>query len=90
MTRYCSLFRRLLSHGSKGEDEDEEEGPAKTISTEPVNSSGSTITHAPITGEPVRCVTGRLVGVRCFWWVLLPPRVSNHPHCCRHQSKHLK
>ncbi|XP_050985466.1 fibroblast growth factor 12 isoform X2 [Labeo rohita] len=35
MTRYCSLFRRLLSHGSKGEDEDEEEGPAKIISTEP-------------------------------------------------------
>ncbi|XP_073673557.1 fibroblast growth factor 12-like isoform X2 [Garra rufa] len=35
MTRYCSLFRRLLSHGSKGEDEDEEEGPVKTISTEP-------------------------------------------------------
>ncbi|CAM4549105.1 unnamed protein product [Leuciscus chuanchicus] len=35
MTRYCSLFRRLLSRGSKGEDEDEEEGPMKTISTEP-------------------------------------------------------
>ncbi|XP_051535295.1 fibroblast growth factor 12-like isoform X2 [Myxocyprinus asiaticus] len=35
MTHYCSLFRRLLSHDSKGEDEDEAEGPMKTVSTEP-------------------------------------------------------
>lgn len=34
MTGYCSLFRRLLSN-SKGEDEEEAEGPAKIIKTEP-------------------------------------------------------
>lgn len=35
MTRYCSLIRRLLSHGSKGEDEEEAEGPAKIVNSEP-------------------------------------------------------
>lgn len=34
MTRYCSLFRRFLSHDSQGEEADKEEDPAKQDSDE--------------------------------------------------------
>ncbi|XP_051522330.1 fibroblast growth factor 12-like isoform X2 [Myxocyprinus asiaticus] len=45
MTRYCSLFRRLLSHGSKEEDEDEAKGPKKTASTEPESQLKGIVTR---------------------------------------------
>ncbi|XP_056613339.1 fibroblast growth factor 12 isoform X2 [Triplophysa dalaica] len=44
MTRYCSLFRRLLSN-SKGEDEEEAEGPAKIIKTEPESQLKGIVTR---------------------------------------------
>lgn len=42
MTRYYSLFRRLLSRESKGEEADEEEGSIHKDSSQQGESSGDT------------------------------------------------
>lgn len=41
MTRYCSLFRRLLSGESKGEEADEEEGNTHRESSQQGESTPS-------------------------------------------------
>ncbi|TRY83683.1 hypothetical protein DNTS_027971 [Danionella cerebrum] len=53
MTRYCSLLRRLLSRGSKGEDEEEDEAVTKSLAVEPGVTTLYRLLHEDAAVEPL-------------------------------------
>lgn len=54
MTRYCSLFRRLLSTESKGEEADEEEGSTRRDSSQQGESSPDSHLYTQVLMTEVR------------------------------------